>query len=219
MHTVYQLKNGTQVPSTTTIISQNLGWNKDHLIKWYKNIALERGQDASFITEEAADIGSITHELIEYKIKKQVPDITNYNRDYLKLAKNGYLAFCDWESQYKPDNYLFSEVVMVSEKYCFGGTADIIIEKNNEPHLIDIKTCNWLHPEMVIQLAAYKHLLKETRDIDIKTCTIIKVNKKEPLFETKSPTEEQLKNGWEIFKRLLYINNTRKQLEEFSDFD
>ena len=61
----------------------------------------------------------------------EVPDISPYFPADLKKAKNGYLAFCDWEEQWKP-NYKYSEVQLVHEGELYGGTIDIIAEKDGK---------------------------------------------------------------------------------------
>lgn len=231
-HKIYKLKDGTVVPSVTTIISNNLGWNKNMLIAWSKKIALTQGRDSNEITEEAADVGHLTHTLIEHRIKTKMgieqalPDITGLDKELLKKAKFGYLAFLDWEAKWKPDRYVFSELEMVSESHKYGGTMDIMAEKDGHLYIIDIKTSNSIHPEMVIQLQAYRELFHENysnkhvegnpfdkRYVD--GSIILKLSKDEQKYEEFPVTPDLVQPGWEAFVCLLRLDNDKKLLAKF----
>jgi hypothetical protein len=214
-HTVYKNKTKQTVPSVTTVISNNLGWNKQMLIAWSKKIALTQGRDSDDVVKEAGDIGTLTHFLIENKIKSQLPDISKYSKEHLKQAKNGYLAFCDWEMLWKPEKYAYSEVKLVSEKYQFGGTIDIIALKENHYHILDIKTSNHIHPEMVIQIAAYKKLFEENFDEQIKSCSIIKVEKGKREYSFFTATDNELDASWSVFQSLLELNQLKSKISCF----
>lgn len=214
-HTKYYTLDGVEVPSVTTIIGGNLGWNKNALIAWSKRIALCEGRDSNEITKEASEVGTLTHHLCECRIKNETPDISSYPKDYLIRARNGYLAFRDWEAKWKPEKYLHSELQLVSEKYRYGGTIDIIVEKDNAIHLLDIKTSNYTSPEMVIQLAAYRRMYEEVKNKSIKSMGIIKLSKDVQHYDFFPVTEEQYNAGWEVFKGLLEVQKYKKILDEF----
>lgn len=214
-HTKYYTPANIEVPSVTTIIGNNLGWNKNMLIAWSKKLALKEGRDSEEVTKEAGEIGTITHYLCECKIKNETPDISLYKKEYLKQAKNGYLAFCDWEKEWRPDQYVHSEIQLVNNKYLYGGTIDLVVKKNNELHILDLKTSNHIHPEMVIQLAAYKHLYEENNKDKIKSMGIIKLSKKEQKYEFYPITTEQCEAGWKVFLSLLEVEKYKSILSKF----
>lgn len=214
-HTKYYAKDGTEVPSVTTIISGNLGWNKNMLIAWTKKKALKEGIDSDTIVKESSDIGTLTHYLCENKIKNTVPDITPYTKEHLAKAKNGYLGFCDWEKFWKPTKYAYSEVSLVSERYRFAGTIDLLAEKDGKMHLLDLKTSNHIHPEMVIQLSAYKRLFEEIFNVPIASQSIIKLCKDEPKYEFYPVTPEEDAAGWDVFIHLLAIESQKKLLSKY----
>ena len=214
-HKKYRNSKGEVVPSVTTIISNNLGWNKQFLIDWSKKIALTQGRDSNEIMEEASKIGTLTHYLVECKITNQTPDITPYRRADLLAARNGYLAFCDWEKSWKPTKYEYSEVELVSDKYNFGGTIDIIASKDNKLYILDLKTSNHIHPEMVIQLAAYKNLFEEKHEKLIDSCGIIKLQKDEQRYGFFPVSSKQIQAGWETFLSLVKVQQSRELLEGF----
>ena len=65
----YKLKDGTKVSGVTTIISQNLGWNKQQLMYWANQMGLE-GKNHREVSQKAADAGTLAHALIEADIKE-----------------------------------------------------------------------------------------------------------------------------------------------------
>ena len=211
-HTIYKTKSGEVVPSVTTVISKNLGWNKDHLIGWAKKLA-KQGKDSKEVVQEAADIGTLTHKLIETKIKNEDIDLSQYPRGNLILARNGLKGFIRWEEEWKPQEYIHNEVSLVSETYKYGGTIDIVAKKDDKLHILDCKTTNHLHPEMMIQLAAYKKMYEEVFNTVIESCSIIKLEKNTPSYTLYPITNEQLELGWNIFHNLIYLNDKQDILE------
>jgi len=214
-HTKYYTPSNIEVPSVTTIIGNNLGWNKPMLLAWTKKLALKEGKDSDEITKEAGEIGTLTHYLCENKINNTTPDIAPYSKKHLAKAKNGYLGFCDWEKFWKPTKYLYCEIPIVNEIYGFGGTIDIVAERDNKVHLLDLKTSNHIHPEMVIQLSAYKRLFEGNFNVPIESMSIIKLSKEEPAYEFYSVTPEQDLAGWEVFLALLEVHKRKFILNKF----
>mgnify|MGYP001420096526 CR=1 FL=1 len=124
-HTVYKTSDGERLPGVTTVINE-LGWNKNMLIAWSRREALA-GNDPDKIKNEAAKPGTLTHSFIEGHIKGEQVDTSDFTENQIELAKNSYFAFVEWERAMKPV-YLGTEIQLVSEKYRFGGTADMIGE-------------------------------------------------------------------------------------------
>ena len=214
-HTKYYAKDGEEVPSVTTVIGNNLGWNKNMLIAWTKKKALKEGIDSDTIVKESSEIGTLTHYLCENKINNTIPDISPYSKDHLIKAKNGYLGFCDWEAFWKPTRYVHSEISLVSERYRFAGTIDIIAEKAGGVHLLDLKTSNHIHPEMVIQLAAYKRLYEEIYKVPILSQSIIKLSKDSPEYGFYPVDIQEDQAGWEVFLSLIEVEKRKKLLSKF----
>lgn len=166
----YHLKDGTRVPGTTTIIGR---WkDSGGLIMW----AYKQGREHEAlaqrvrhkelpeatkvpsrlyeVVEEAADIGTEAHGLVEAHI----------NGDDLPAASptamDAFNAYLSWEAQSKLE-IVEQEMQLVSEEYRFGGTPDAIGRIGNELCLVDWKTSNSVYSDYLIQLAAYKHLWEE----------------------------------------------------------
>lgn len=170
----YFLKNGDRVPGTTTII----GRFKDSggLIQWaYKQGREHEGLARQGLpapsrlyesVETAADIGTAAHGMVEAHING---DDVNAALDSFKLsaeargtALSAYQSYKSWEEQSKLI-IAEQELQMVSEEYRYGGTPDAVgmLGSGNELCLIDWKTSNGVYADMLIQLAAYKHLWDE----------------------------------------------------------
>ena len=61
---MYILEDDTKAPSVTTIIGDNLGWNKNALMAWAKR-QTALGYDADAMLKDAGEIGTLLHILIE----------------------------------------------------------------------------------------------------------------------------------------------------------
>jgi len=214
-HTRYTLADGTVIPSTTTINSNNLGWNKYILIKWSKKMQREN-KDSEAFTEVSARIGTLAHYFAECYVKKEPIDREMVAAEYLveevKIAKTAYQGFKKWADKHNPI-FKHSEVQLVSEEYKYGGTIDLILEVDGKLCIYDIKTSNSVHTEMILQLAAYRHLYEANYALKITSATIIKISKDEPEYELHYVDSDMLDKGWEAFKSLITINRMHDELK------
>jgi len=148
--------NSERLPSVTTII----GRFKDSgaLIKWAYNQG-KAGVDLYEKRDEACDIGTLVHAMVEADIHKQPhPAVPEQFADRVRLA---YAAWQGWWDQSKLT--IFStEDQLVSKRYRYGGTPDAIgRDTAGRVTLLDWKTSNGIYPDYLIQLAAYEHLWNE----------------------------------------------------------
>jgi hypothetical protein len=161
----YFLKDGTKVPGTTTVIGRFK--ETGGLMHW----AFKQGQSgASHLyekAEEAADIGTCAHGMVERHISGVPADeIEIYAQDTLidsgmcdraRLAFGAYLA---WAKNFQVE-IIAQEILLVSELYKYGGTPDAIGLIDNKFTLLDWKTSNAVYSDYLIQLAAYGNLWNE----------------------------------------------------------
>ena len=162
----YFKKDGSKVPGTTTII----GRFKDSggLLHW----AFEQGklaQQGKILklydkAEEAADIGTLAHEMVELYLNGRNPLKALYNAgDKAEKAQLAFDNFLKWKQQTKINIISkYQEIQLVSEKYSFGGCPDAIGELDGKLILLDWKTSSGIYQDYLIQLAAYKHLWEES---------------------------------------------------------
>jgi hypothetical protein len=163
----YHLKDGTEVPGTTTITNRYM--DKSSLLHW----AFKQGKSgARSLYERSADaleVGTIVHGMAELALKgKPLEEIEVYlnvslsdsaTRDNARLA---YQAFVDWRSTFLVSAYK-QEISLVSERHRYGGTIDIMATVGNELAMLDLKTTSTGKPytDHLVQLAAYKGLWDE----------------------------------------------------------
>ena len=203
-HTQYKLKNGTKVPGTTTIIGLLA---KPALLKWANNLGLQ-GIDCFKYRDDKAEIGTLAHYLIMCYLKGEKPDTKDYTANQINQAENSILSFWEWEKSH-PLKPILIETPLVSEKYCYGGTIDLLAEVNGDVCLIDFKTGKGIFPEMGYQLAAYRQLLIEN-DFQVDNARILRIGRDEDEgFEEKLFTS--LSKEWQIFYHLREIYKLIKE--------
>lgn len=215
-HTRYKNAEGKVIPSVTTIIGGNLGWNKGALIGWARKMALQ-GIDPNKERDEAADVGTLAHALIEEYITEKAPhlDVVPVDRDLysaanMEMARVAVEAFVLWEDQYEvdlTDPRVQVELRMVSEWFQYGGTLDLLAPVGNIFSLIDFKTTNALYAEHRIQLSGYEWLYEENFGEAVPT-HLLQVSKDAADFHHH--TFADLSNELEIFRLLIRLHQLHK---------
>lgn len=161
----YQLKDGTKVPGTTTIIGRFK--ESGGLLQW----AFKQGQSGKRHlyeeAEKAADIGTCAHGMVELRIKGESNEaISAYAALTLPdpamrlKALSAFEAYEAWAKNFNV-RVIAQEMQLVSEKHKYGGTPDFVGVINNELALFDIKTSNGIYSDYLIQVAAYGQLWAE----------------------------------------------------------
>ena len=211
-HGPYKLKDGTRVPSVSTIIDI---LDKPALKVWANKIGLQ-GIEIKKYVDALAAVGILAHDMILADLSgESVAAIASRadpaTRD---LAENCYLSFCSWRKQHdiRP---ISLEQSLVSEKYRYGGRADMVAEIDGALELVDFKTGRGIYPEMFYQLAGYAPLLVENGIVDrpIERVRILNIPRTETeVFLEKA--KSSLRIEWEIFKRCLEIYNLIKEIEK-----
>lgn len=150
---------GKRLPGVTTVISKNLGWNKQALISWANDCGLagKRHRDMSAAEAKA---GLLYHSMIDAHIKGQSFNTLGYDGELLEKAERGFNNFVSWAAEIDLTP-VATEIPMVSEKHQYGGKPDYIGAVNSELALVDWKTSDGVFPDMLIQLAAYGALWEE----------------------------------------------------------
>tara|TARA_A100001011_G_scaffold291794_1_gene303423 strand:- start:309 stop:941 length:633 start_codon:yes stop_codon:yes gene_type:complete len=208
-HTIYKNKNDKRLKSVTTIINGNLGWSKGALIGWTRKHCLN-GDDSMKLLKEAGRIGTLAHIMIEEFIKGGVVKLDDYTPNEISQAKTAYYGFYNWIAN---NNVEFheTELKLVSEEYQFGGTFDAICEVNGKLVICDWKTSNDVHSEFLIQLGAYRQLIKENLDHDIRGAILLRLDKEEKgVYEEHHYKIKDLNWGWKMFKLLLKIQENKR---------
>lgn len=163
----YVLRDGkTKVPGVTTI----LGRFKESggLLQW----AFKQGQEgASNLYEkrdEAADIGTLIHELIEADLRerkpREMPDtFTNEQRG---VATRAFEDFRCWRKRWC-EQITPIEIPLVSEEHRFGGTPDASAATESGLAITDWKSSGGIYPDTLMQVVAYKLLMEECTEVRV----------------------------------------------------
>jgi len=212
LHTKYQLKDGTIVPSTTTVTNETLGWNKSVLMNWGIRMVKE-GKDPQKMTSDAAQTGTLAHALCEAWIKGEdyaVPE--EYTEAQEVKAMKALMAFKEWAEQARPE-FLDTELKMVSEKMRAGGTCDGIFKMNDRLYLYDIKTSKGVYEEMKVQLGCYTGMYEELfPDRHIHGGVILRLDKESGDFHYHAISRETMDIGFKIFKHCRSIYHLKREL-------
>jgi hypothetical protein len=154
----YRLKDGTRVPGTTTVIGRFK--ESGGLLQWAFKQGQEGKESLYESRDEAASIGTIAHTMVEVHLHGA--DLTraaapSTSDETWTKAQAAFKAYLTWERHTQLE-IVRQEQSLVCECHRFGGTLDAIGLIDLERCLLDWKTSNGLYADMLIQLAAYRHL-------------------------------------------------------------
>lgn len=205
-HIRYKKKDGTRVPGVTTLTSI---LNKPALVKWANNLGL-KGIDSTKYRDDKADIGTLAHSFVTNGLQGLKTDTDDYTKKQIEQAENAALSYYEWEKGHKVEPILI-EKPLVSEKYGFGGTADIYAKVDGVLELVDLKTGKGIFDEMRYQVSAYKELLIEN-GYPVERVRILNI----PRTENESFVDEIVRNcniGFKIILNCLGIYNLKKEMK------
>lgn len=184
------IHNGIKVPRVTSILDKVI--NKPGLVEWANSLGFKH-LGYHKVLNEAATIGTQTHNYIENYIKNDIKNTVEYKEVYSCVS-----AFHKW---WEDINSKYKVKVLGEEKKLtcpwFGGTYDILLDLDGEKILIDFKTSNQVNTEYFYQLAAYRYLINENYNYDIDSCMILKFSKVDGSYETVY-IDLHTKNGMEF---------------------
>ena len=181
MHTIYQLPDTTTVPSVTQVLNV---LNKPALVHWAWKLGIEN-RDYKVERNKAANIGTLTHQMIIYFLKGQTLDCSQWQHNELEKANTYFAQFLEWHKTVQLEPILIEEP-LVDNTYSFGGTPDCFALLNDTSTIIDFKTSKAIYPEMFHQLAAYWQLALINKYVDnthIPQLTILRLSPTE--YETQ----------------------------------
>ena len=208
---LYKTKAGERVPGTTTVISSNLGWNKQPLMYWAWAEGIE-GRNYRETSQKAADAGTIAHYLVECDIKGKKPDTSQYPKELVDKAETCYLNYIDWKDTVN-FKLVESEISIVSEQYRYGSTIDCIAEIKGKLALFDWKSSGGVYSDYLIQIAAYKENWQENNpDRPLSGIYLLRIDKENAAWAFHY--WESLPDAWEAFKYLLKLHDLNKTLKK-----
>lgn len=209
--TKYINEEGNRVPSVTTIINGHLGWNKQALLGWTKRMMLG-GQDSDKVLDEAAQIGTLLHLLIEGHQQGFDIDTKDYSYNQEKAAMKAFAGYLQWyeKVKFKP---LRNELILVNEEMQVGGTIDCVARMGDDLVIVDWKTSKYLYAENKLQLAAYTYMFEQAQPkANVAYGLIMRFGKDDGKFHQHIIKRDKLETGIEIFKALVKISQLKSQL-------
>lgn len=189
----YTNADGKQIRSVTTILSRFK--ESGGLIHWAWELG-SRGLDYREVRDEAADIGTAAHKLVEKYIRGQ--KLSYKGAD--KKTVTAFKSFQRWAGSSKLEPFS-TETRLVSEQYQYGGCLDAAAV-DGDLAIIDWKTSNACYPEYVLQVAAYRQLWNENNPPKRKVVTghLIRFGKEDDDFTHHHFSASFLDLAFEAFK-------------------
>jgi len=201
-HQKYFLADGTQVSGGSTICK--IGEDAGGLIHWAWDLG-KQGKDYRKERDNAADIGTIAHFLIECYLNGQVADLDDYSTSDIEKALVCYNKFHDWWEEAKLKK-VATEIQLVNELYRYGGTIDLIaINEKGEYILIDFKTSKKISESYWRQCAGYAQLWNYNNlGCAITNHAIVRIGKQEE-GDFEVVWKEDLSNYRHTFKQQVLV--------------
>lgn len=208
---IYKNSAGERVPGVTTVISNNLGWNKQALMWWANQQGLA-GHSHRDVSGAAADAGTVAHYLIECRIKGFEPDLKPYGEESLIKAYQALENFDRWAKTFD-FQVVATETAFVSEEHGYGGMIDCVAYVQGQFCITDWKTSNAVYADHLIQLAAYHYGWNEINPDHQLTggAHLLRFSKEDAAFTHHWIGD--LSAPWEAFKHLLELNKLSKLIK------
>lgn len=176
-----------RVPRVTEVLSSML--HEDSLMNWSNGLGWRRISYKAFM-KDAQDKGTYSHLAIEKFLRHgeiNLKELNISNEGILNTVQSCLDGFMQWWNEihfiHKNIEVIYLEETMINEY--FGGTCDCLLKVDEEYWLIDFKTSNHMNYKYSLQLAAYRYLLKNTKNIDINKAMILRLDKKNHYYETQ----------------------------------
>lgn len=118
--------------------------------------------------KELTDWGNLIHETIEEILLGRMPKID----DKIKPSID---AFLKWMKKHKIDVEAIEQRV-ISKKYYYAGTFDVLATIDNKPGILDIKTSKSFWDEQFIQTSAYFQAYNEKKKNKAETQWVLRVD-------------------------------------------
>lgn len=212
-HQIYTLSDGSRVVGASTVAGINkpvgplMGW----AVKMHK-----QGIDYRKFTDDAADIGMIAHFMAQCHLTGKMADLEEFTTCEIALARVAFDKFVDFWDKNKME-VIDVEVQLVSEKYRYGGTIDLIAFDHKHQHGVvwDWKTSKSIYESHLFQVAGYFQLWNETSKLlKAERASICRVGREEgDDFQIKRIPKAKMPLYWNCFLARLAVYNSDRALK------
>lgn len=153
--------------------------------------------------QEAADVGTESHQILEGIVRARLEDITSEfvvpAVDIANAVSNCINAGTEWlrQSEVVP---LLVERRIYSRKHGFSGTLDLLARVKGKVKVIDYKSSKSLYSEYHLQTAAYAMAYEEETGERIQGRILVRLGKEDGAFETRElPFRYKLEEDYQVF--------------------
>ena len=166
-----QLKNGTYVPGSTTILGL---LDKPFLVPWANKLGKQQ-IDVQEYVDQAAKQGELIHLILDSHIMHEEIDLDKYSDEEIRIGEEAFNRYMEWERNHTIE---FPEVEkeLVSETYKYGGKLDFYCLLDGKWTIIDFKTSNKISIDQKIQVSSYENLVREN-GLKVEQLLILNVGK------------------------------------------
>lgn len=216
----YATKEGVRLPSVTTIISL---LDRPALIGWAGKLCIAAGWEAGKKSlpppywrnvcysqrDNAAESGTQAHALFERALLGE----TVVRAEETDQAWRAFQNAQEWREGLSIKFEVWPHEKPLVSVLGFGGTPDAIAKQGGSYALADWKT-GGIYPEQLIQLAAYRHLLKEVEGIEISGAHLVRFHREHGDFHHHHFADDALDIGWNCFEALLLLWPRLRELKQ-----
>lgn len=205
----YHDEQGTPLPGTTSITGRFgdkaalIGWaGKTCYLAGYEDaregIGQRKWNDVLYgQRDKAADAGTLGHTLFDAFLRGVEAPEFDAPMDVRIQAQSAFENAKHWLTSSAIKIIPFEEP-LVSKIHRYGGTPDALGETEHVLALMDWKTGS-LYPDHVVQMAAYRHLLRECKGLRPKGAHLVRFPRDGKGFNHHYITSDQLDTGWQLF--------------------
>jgi len=224
---------GVRLPGVTWVLGQNLGWNKDALMKWANREGLAgrdiRGDRST--SNVAATIGTAVHAMIEAHIQGWDPvaaagsELAGLPDGDRAKVHAGFDGFQRWARNNRI-TVIGTELYGVDEEYQTGFCLDGLGLEEAEIGpagltLLDWKRTKGTYADHFIQVAAYTEFVEKKlrcwgmlpTDGYLTGAHVLRVG--DGNFKHQFWTRAQLEDGWKVFSWLRALHQVRWTIEGY----
>lgn len=175
-----------RVPRVTEVLSAMI--HEESLMSWANSLGWKRIGYRTFMNE-ASSKGTYSHLAVEKYIKEGSVNIDEFNIVNIKTrnaVESCLDAFKKWWNKihllYKEIEVIYLEESMIH--HYFGGTCDCLLKVDGKYWLVDFKTSNHMNYNYSLQLAAYRFLLRELKNINVDRLIVLRLDKQNHEYYT-----------------------------------
>ncbi|MGH8899423.1 MAG: hypothetical protein ACRDZ4_20955 [Egibacteraceae bacterium] len=229
----YYSAKGDRLPGVTWVIGQNLGWNKDALMRWANREGIAgrdiRGDRSA--SKVAADVGTAVHTMIEAHAQGWDPvaaagsQLTDLSEADQAKVRSGYDGFKRW---FRNNRLVVvgTELHGVDEEYQTGFCLDALALEDTEGEkpdlaLVDWKSSKGTYADHFIQVSAYTRFTESAIarhlgvDCRLSGAHVLRVSKDHGTFHHTFWSRGLLDDGWRAFTWARALHQIRPQIESY----